>query len=271
MTLIMRQTPSQASTTSTRTNSSKWYKRKRIVLPCLLVFPPLGILLLWRTSWPKAGKISGTALSGLLLLISMLPNGAPEPEPLPLANQSLSQETAEAPVSEAPPEQTPTIPPMVYEQAIATATTAVESISTAATWQDWQTIADTWQTSIDLLNQVEAEDTFADEAQIKINEYQASRSYALEQVEALQTAEAEAIAEQQRLDAEAAQRASEEAIARQQETALQAAPSSTEQGGYVSGSCASLRAMGVGSNFTPGDPNYTAKRDRDGDGVACES
>jgi hypothetical protein len=43
------------------------------------------------------------------------------------------------------------------------------------------------------------------------------------------------------------------------------------QGGYVSGTCKDLRASGVGSNFTPGDANYTPERDRDEDGVACES
>ena len=28
--------------------------------------------------------------------------------------------------------------------------------------------------------------------------------------------------------------------------------------------------MGL-SDFRPGDPNYTSRRDRDGDGIACES
>lgn len=39
--------------------------------------------------------------------------------------------------------------------------------------------------------------------------------------------------------------------------------------GFVEGSCASLKALGIG-NFKPGDPNYTAKRDGDDDGIACE-
>ncbi len=39
--------------------------------------------------------------------------------------------------------------------------------------------------------------------------------------------------------------------------------------GYIEGSCASLKALGIG-NFKPGDPNYTAKRDGDDDGIACE-
>jgi endonuclease YncB( thermonuclease family) len=38
---------------------------------------------------------------------------------------------------------------------------------------------------------------------------------------------------------------------------------------YIEGSCASLNDMGLG-NFRPGDPNYTAGRDGDKDGVACE-
>jgi micrococcal nuclease len=39
--------------------------------------------------------------------------------------------------------------------------------------------------------------------------------------------------------------------------------------GFIEGSCASLKALGIG-NFKPGDPNYTAKRDGDNDGIACE-
>lgn len=38
---------------------------------------------------------------------------------------------------------------------------------------------------------------------------------------------------------------------------------------YVAGTCKYLRSLGL-SRFTPGDPNYTRRRDRDGDGVACE-
>ena len=46
-------------------------------------------------------------------------------------------------------------------------------------------------------------------------------------------------------------------------------PISNSSGGYVAGSCKYLRSLGL-SKFTPGDPNYTSRRDRDNDGVACE-
>jgi micrococcal nuclease len=39
--------------------------------------------------------------------------------------------------------------------------------------------------------------------------------------------------------------------------------------GFIKGSCASLKKLGLG-NFERGDPNYTAARDRDEDGIACE-
>ncbi len=39
--------------------------------------------------------------------------------------------------------------------------------------------------------------------------------------------------------------------------------------GYVAGSCKALKAQGLGP-FYRGDPNYTARRDRDNDGIACE-
>lgn len=41
------------------------------------------------------------------------------------------------------------------------------------------------------------------------------------------------------------------------------------QGGFIKGSCASLKKLGLG-NFREGDPNYTQSRDRDNDGLACE-
>ncbi|MGW4482085.1 excalibur calcium-binding domain-containing protein [Rhodococcus triatomae] len=41
-------------------------------------------------------------------------------------------------------------------------------------------------------------------------------------------------------------------------------------GGYASyGSCADVRAAGAAPLYT-GDPGYSRKLDRDGDGVACE-
>lgn len=45
--------------------------------------------------------------------------------------------------------------------------------------------------------------------------------------------------------------------------------SSQQQSGYIPGTCKQLKAMGVGP-FHVGDPNYTSKRDGDGDGIACE-
>ena len=51
---------------------------------------------------------------------------------------------------------------------------------------------------------------------------------------------------------------------------VEATPAAKETSGYVAGTCKQLRAMGL-SDFRPGDPNYTSKRDRDHDGIACES
>lgn len=46
-------------------------------------------------------------------------------------------------------------------------------------------------------------------------------------------------------------------------------PVSNNGRGYIAGTCKYLRSLGM-SRFRPGDPNYTRKRDRDRDGVACE-
>ena len=48
------------------------------------------------------------------------------------------------------------------------------------------------------------------------------------------------------------------------------APEPVDDGiGFVSGTCGELKARGLGP-FYPGDANYTNRRDRDNDGVACE-
>ncbi len=53
------------------------------------------------------------------------------------------------------------------------------------------------------------------------------------------------------------------------QTTVSTSPTSNSSGGYIAGSCKYLKSLGL-SRFTPGDPNYTSRRDRDNDGVACE-
>ena len=53
-------------------------------------------------------------------------------------------------------------------------------------------------------------------------------------------------------------------------TPKQEAAPARETSGYVAGTCKQLRAMGL-SDFRPGDPNYTSKRDRNHEGVGCQS
>ena len=43
----------------------------------------------------------------------------------------------------------------------------------------------------------------------------------------------------------------------------------TSSRGYIAGTFKYLKSLGL-SRFTPGDPNYTRRRNRDGDGIACE-
>lgn len=45
---------------------------------------------------------------------------------------------------------------------------------------------------------------------------------------------------------------------------------SSNGSGYIAGNCEDLKSKGL-SDFRPGDPNYTKRRDGDADGVACES
>lgn len=245
-------------------NSAKWYRQKRWVFASLLLLPPLGIPLLWLTRWPKVGKISGSVLSGLLLL-SALTGGANEPKQGMSANQSPAMERVTAPDVK----PVPSVPPAAYEDAVSLATVATEELAAVKTSADWQSIARRWDAAIGSLNEVSDDSSYASQAQAKAKEYQRNYDYAVEQVEAIARAEeAEAIAEQQRAEEAAIteqRRAEEEVIAQS------APPIAPVLGGFVSGTCKDLRKQGVGSNFTPGDPNYSSSRDRDNDGIACES
>lgn len=248
------------------------YPQKRWVIGSLGLLPPLGIA----------------------LVLMAIANPAPEAENLPVAEQPVttailetpvvSQPVAEQPVKPtvakapaAPPapqpkpaKPAPAVPPAAYKQAIALATTATQDRATATTSEDWAKIADTWQTSMNALNEISDGGSFAAQARSKQKEYQINYEFAIAQMNAALVTERKASAQQQRWEQEErfAQRQREAAAAARIQAAL---PAAEESGGYVSGSCSSLRARGVGSNFRPGDANYTSGRDRDGDGVACES
>ncbi|MGB3766211.1 MAG: excalibur calcium-binding domain-containing protein [Phormidesmis sp.] len=222
--------------------------------------------MLWLTRWPRAGKIGGSVFSGLILLTA-LTGGASEP----------NASTAQQPVTETveASEQTPTIaasanaaPPSAYEQALSSATTAVDALATAETSADWDNIARRWSAAIDSLAEIPLNSDYATQAQAKSEEYQRNYDYAIEQEATIQSTEAEAIAAQTKAEEEAIaeQRRLEEA-----ESAYAAVPATPANSGYVAGTCKDLKAQGIGSNFTPGDPNYSSSRDRDNDGVACES
>ena len=223
-------------------NSKKWYQQKRWVIGSLLIFPPLGIPLLWLTRWPRAGKVGGSVLSGILLL-SALTSEPSEPTSVAVHQPA----TVEAPDASVQPKAEPS---PAYEDAIAEATAATAELAAAESAADWKRIAERWLHAITSLGDIPLNSDDYIQAQVKIAEYE--RNY-------------ESIAQQQAEDQAAARRQAAAAEA-------QAAPLVVGAGGgYVSGTCKELAASGVGSDFTPGDANYTSRRDRDNDGVACES
>ena len=242
-------------------SSKEWQQQKRWILGSLLLCPPLGIPLLWLSSWPKAGKISGSVLSGLLLLFSLV-GATADPEPTKV--QTPSVKTAQTVAIESKT-QVPAAPPSAYEDALLDATAASKALPTAETSADWGRIAAQWQSAIALLNDIPTNSNYSAQAQAKAEEYQRNYGYANEQIMAIAQWEAEA-------DAIAAEELAAEQSANETVSDSFVAPVQTDSmGSYVSGSCKDLRDRGVGSNFVPGDANYSSSRDRDNDGVACES
>lgn len=137
---------------------------------------------------------------------------------------------------------------------IAEATAATAELAAAESVAEWERIADTWQRAITSLGDIPLNSDDCNQAQVKIAEYEHNHEYAIAQKDAV---EAEAITQQQAEEKAAVQRQAAAAEVRATLLIVEAG------GGYVSGTCKELTASGVGSNFTPGDANYTSKRDRD--------
>ena len=233
-------------------NSQKWHQQKRWILGSLLLFPPLGIPLLWRSRWPLAGKIGGSIFSGVLLL-TVLTGEAHEPAATTVAPPKVTE--AAPPIESAPSS--------AYEEATAEAIAATADLAAAESSVDWANVAWRWQSAIVSLNEIPISSDDYSQAQAKIAEYERNYDYAIAKKAAAQSTEAETIASQQ-VEEPVEQQVEEQEV----ETVM---PIIESQGGYVGGTCKELQASGVGSDFTPGDANYTSARDRDGDGVACES
>ncbi|MGI8934162.1 MAG: excalibur calcium-binding domain-containing protein, partial [Phormidesmis sp.] len=222
-----------------------------------LLFPPLGIPLLWLTRWPLAGKVGGSIVSGVLLL-SVLTSEANEPTAVTVEPPAI--ETTEAPTPAEP------APSPAYQEAIAAATAATAELATAKSSADWNSIAGRWQSAIASLGDIPISSDDYSQAQVKLAEYERNYGYAISQKDAVEAAAAAAIAQQQ-AEEQAAVQQQQAAAAQETQVAL---PVESEDS-YMSGTCKELKASGVGSDFTPGDANYTSARDRDNDGVACES
>lgn len=240
---------------SSHPNNRKWHKQKRWIIGSLLLFPPLGIPLLWLTRWPRAGKIGGSIISGIILLLVLTGESS---EPTVASNEPPALEAAEAPT----PEVILTTP--AYDNALTEATAATAETAAAESLADWTSVADRWQSAIASLGDIPVSSDDYSRGQVKIAEYERNYDYAIAQRDAIESAEMEAITQQQAEEKVIAQ----QAIAQEAQTAL---PVIETQSGYVSGTCKELKASGVGSDFTPGDANYTSDRDRDDDGIACES
>ena len=219
-------------------HSQKWYQQQRWILGSLLLFPPLGIPLLWLTRWPRAGKIGGSIVSGILLL-SVLTGESSEPN-VAIAEPSVI-EAAKASMKVEPVAST------AYEAAIAEATAATTELIAAESSEDWARIASQWQLAHSSLGDIPLSSDDYRQAQVKIAEYERNYDYAIAQKAAVEAAEVEAIAQRQ---AEEAAIAQQQAVAQEAETVMPMVE--TQGGGYVSGTCAELKASGVGGDLGRG-------------------
>lgn len=194
----------------------------------------------------------GSAFLGLLSM-AQLTEGSDE--------QTVIEETAPARVEEPiaiEPEALTLPATSAYRDAVSSAEQADALSLSADSATDWVQVAEQWELALSHLYDIPTNSRDYSQAQQRIAEYERGYENAIAQENAANQAAAERIQEQ-------AQEPEQP-----QEEWPQPFLEETE-GSYVSGTCRELRDSGVGSNFRPGDANYTAARDRDNDGIACES
>ena len=191
----------------------RWYQRKRWVILSLLVFPPLGIVLVWLTRWPRWVKIASTMASSLILLAA-LTSESPEPQvshtSLPSTDGVQTETSGVAPTPEIvaspnlspTPEPKPEAAPEPFRVAVNHATEAVNLGQSAQTSDDWKKAAGQWQSAVASLEDVPTDSTYYGVSQAKLTEYRANLAYAQQQEEQSRLAE---IAEVERQRQQAAE------------------------------------------------------------------
>ena len=172
-------------------DGQKWYQQKRWIIGSLLPFPPLGIPLLWLTRWPRSGKIGGSIISGIILLLVVTGKSS---EPTVASSEPPALEAVEAPT----PEVIVTTP--AYDNAIAEATAATAETAVAVSSADWNSAADRWQRAIASLGDIPISSADYSQAQTKIAEYERNYDYAIAQRDAVESA----LVAQQQAEAQAA-------------------------------------------------------------------
>lgn len=242
-----------------------------IVLVAGLIHPPL--VLPAESSRKRVAKTYGLSILFFLVLgIITLDAETPEaiaPTPTPTASIAPTPE----PTPELTPTPTPEATPSEFQLAVLSATDAADRSQSAIAPEEWQDISMLWQEASNLMGQVPQTSSFYAQAQEKTREYAANAESARQKAAELappQSVPEVPISETPIPESETPtyeEAPQPEPIATPD---YQAPPASNDGGGYVAGSCAELRSMGL-SDFRPGDPNYTSSRDRDGDGIACES
>ena len=58
-------------TLSSKKNESKWYQKSWLIILLLVLFPFIGVPLIWTSRWPKKNKIVASTVGGIWLLFVM--------------------------------------------------------------------------------------------------------------------------------------------------------------------------------------------------------
>jgi|GEM_PF-4699261 len=138
-----------------------WHEKPHYIIAALVLFPPLGIPLVWLSSWSRPIKIAATVVMGGLFVGAIAPRFLPKDPPPVVAVPSPT------------PQATPIAPPSPdpLQPAINQAEAAGKLSASAKTLPEWRKVAIAWESSMKLMKQVPPSHPRYELARQKVREY----------------------------------------------------------------------------------------------------